>query len=69
MTEAGQSVPRTKFAVYCGANPGNNPKHLAMARELAQAMAKHNIGLGKAIRSLPAIITRKPELPISIPFY
>ncbi|PKS10680.1 hypothetical protein jhhlp_002436 [Lomentospora prolificans] len=45
MAEAPASVPQTKFAVYCGASPGHDPKHLAMARELAQAMAKHNIGL------------------------
>lgn len=45
MAEAPNSVPQTKIAVYCGASRGNNPKHLAMARELAQAMAKHNIGL------------------------
>ena len=39
-------VLKTKFAVYCGASPGNRPEHLAMARELARAMHKHDIGLG-----------------------
>ncbi|SPO00774.1 related to Rossmann fold nucleotide-binding protein [Cephalotrichum gorgonifer] len=39
------SVPQTKVAVYCGASPGNDPRHLAMARELAHAMAKRNIAL------------------------
>ena len=39
-------VLKTKFAVYCGASPGKRPEHLAMARELARAMHKHDIGLG-----------------------
>ena len=41
-----ENVPKTKVAVYCGSSPGNDPRHLAMARNLAHAMAKRNIGLG-----------------------
>lgn len=40
------NVPKTKIAVYCGSSPGHDPRHLAMARNLATAMAKRNIGLG-----------------------
>lgn len=43
-----QNVPKTKIAVYCGSSPGHDPRHLAMARNLAHAMAKRNIGLGTA---------------------
>jgi predicted Rossmann-fold nucleotide-binding protein len=40
------AVPKTKFAVYCGASSGHGPEHLAMARELARVMHKYDIGLG-----------------------
>lgn len=43
---AESNVPKTKIAVYCGSSPGHDPRHLAMARNLAHAMAKRNIGLG-----------------------
>lgn len=47
------TVPKTKVAVYCGSSPGHDPRHLAMARNLAHAMAARDIGLGTAPASLP----------------
>lgn len=58
-----ESVPKTKVAVYCGSSPGNDPRHLAMARNLAHAMAKRNIGLGTQI--LPSLLP--PHIPLYSP--
>ena len=38
---------RTKICVYCGASPGKDPAYMEAARELARAMAKNNISLGR----------------------
>lgn len=56
-----ENVPKTKVAVYCGSSPGNDPRHLAMARNLAHAMANRNIGLGTQSPLLLASIA--PLLP------
>lgn len=49
-----ESAPKTKIAVYCGSSPGHDPRHLAMARNLATAMAKRDIGLGTPPPAPPA---------------
>jgi hypothetical protein len=52
-------VPKTKFAVYCGASAGHRPEHLSMARELARAMHKHDIGLGTYSKHVSLVTEQK----------
>ncbi len=39
---------KAKICVYCGSSTGKNPVYMEAARELARAMAKHDIGLGES---------------------
>ncbi|KAF7544058.1 hypothetical protein G7046_g9868 [Stylonectria norvegica] len=41
----GQTVPRTKVCVYCGAASGASPVHMEAARDLGRVMAANNIDL------------------------
>jgi len=41
------ALRQTKICVYCGSAPGNSPRHMEAARELARVMAANNIALGE----------------------
>lgn len=45
----GNSVPRAKVCVYCGASAGTSPAHMEAARELGKILAENNIDLGKSL--------------------
>ncbi|KAL8400624.1 hypothetical protein RB594_000863 [Gaeumannomyces avenae] len=41
----GNGTKRTRICVYCGSSRGNDPAYLQAARDLAKAMAEHEIDL------------------------
>ncbi|KAL8371864.1 hypothetical protein RB595_001591 [Gaeumannomyces hyphopodioides] len=41
----GNGVKRTKICVYCGSSRGTDPAYMQAARDLAKAMAEHDIDL------------------------
>lgn len=42
---ATQKVPLRALCVFCGASPGNNPKHIAAAKALGDEIVKRNMTL------------------------